>query len=119
MDSKTTLQELKNPVADFIKERDWNQFHFPKNLSMAIALEAAELMEKFTWIEAKASDDELKEHRQEIEQELADIVILSLAFANRCNIDVSSAVMHKIEEIKKKYPVEKVKGKYLKYTQYK
>ena len=118
-DTKTSLSELQKLIADFIKDREWNQFHTPKNLSMKLAIEAAELMEKFTWIDSQESYKELETNRQEIEDEFADVLIVALAFANQCNIDISSAIKHKLEEVKQKYPVDKVKGKHYKYTQYK
>ncbi len=118
-DTKTSLSELKKLVENFTEERDWGQFHTPKNCSMKIAIEAAELMEKFTWIESKDSYKELESNRKEIEEEFADVLIVALVFANQCNIDISSAIKHKLEEVKQKYPVEKVKGKHYKYTQYK
>lgn len=119
MKSQKSLSELQKIVAEFIKEREWNAFHTPKNLSMKIAIEAAELMEKFTWIESKDSYNELDTNRQEIEDEFADVLIVALAFANQCNINISSAITSKLEEVKQKYPVEKVKGKHYKYTHYK
>ena len=110
-DTKTTINDLKQKVRAFIDERDWNQFHSPKNLSMGISVEASELMEKFLWIESEESRELVETKRQEIENELADIIIVSLAFANQCNIDISKAVTHKIEEIKGKYPVAKTQRK--------
>jgi len=117
-DTKTTIKELKTAVRAFIDERDWSQFHSPKNMSMALAIEAAELMEKFQWVDTDGSWKMLEKKRGEIEDELADIIIDALEFAIQCDIDVSRAVEDKIEEIKKKYPVEKVKGKSLKYNEY-
>jgi NTP pyrophosphatase (non-canonical NTP hydrolase) len=117
-DSKTTLIDLKALIEAFVSEREWQSFHTPKNLSMAIAAEAAELMEKFLWIDSQASYDELETNRQEIEDELADVLIVCLCFANRTNIDIAKAIASKLEEVKAKYPVDKVKGKYHKYTTY-
>ncbi len=115
-DTITTLQQLKDKVAAFVREREWEQFHSPKNLSMAIAIEAGELMEKFLWIEGDKVYKELDSNRTEIEEEFADIIIALLAFCNACNIDVSKAFEHKLALICEKYPVEKAKGRYLKYT---
>jgi|SRR5579862_3452945 len=115
-DTKTTIQELKDKVAHFVQERDWQQFHSPKNLSMAISVETAELMEKFLWLDGPGSHQEVADNRQEIEDELADIVIALLAFSNACSINIAPAVEKKIEEIIKKYPVEKAKGRHVKYT---
>ena len=115
-DTKTTIQELKDKMAQFVTEREWDQFHAPKNLSMAIAAEAAELMEKFLWVDSTASRKEVDANCQEIEDELADIIMASLAFANACDIDISGAFERKLALTKKKYPIEKVKGRSVKYT---
>jgi dCTP diphosphatase len=117
-DSKTTLDELKNKVNKFTQEREWQQFHSPKNLSMALAAEAAELMELFLWCESKDSYNELEKRRQEVEYEIADVAILILAFCVRHNIDLSSAIERKQIEAATKYPIEKSKGKCLKYNQF-
>ena len=82
--SGTTFQEIKNRIKQFIKERDWEQFHSPKNLSMSIAIEAAELMEHFQWLTIEQSKKLLKnkKKREEIEDELADIAIYIIDFCN-------------------------------------
>src|SRR5581483_8277219 len=108
-DMTTTVEQLKAQVAKVIAEREWNQFHSPKNLSMAIAAEAAELMEKFLWLDSPASFDELATNRQEIEDELADVLIAVIAFANAANIEVSSALKHKLAITAAKYPIDKAK----------
>ena len=118
-DSKKTIQELKDIAAQFIKERDWNQYHSPKNLSMNISIEAAELMEKFLWLTTQESIEEIDKNRQEISDELADVLFGVLCFADVAKIDLSQAFEHKLAEAAKKYPVEKVKGKHEKYTHYK
>ena len=118
-DTAVTIEQLKEKVALFVREREWDQFHSPKNLSMALAVESAELMEKFLWIENNASYEEIEKNRQEIEQELGDVVLVLLAFCNASNIDVSKAFEDKLRLTCEKYPVEKVKGRYDKYTWYK
>ena len=116
-DPKTTIKQLKDEVEEFVTERDWQQFHLAKNLSMAIAVEAAELMEKFLWVDAKESNELMKTpERSEIEDELADVIITCLCFSNRLDIDITDVVRRKLEATKKKYPVEKAKGKAVKYT---
>ncbi len=116
-DTQTTVATIKEIVKKMVDERDWNQFHTPKNLSMFISVEANELMEHFLYVDTKESYEKLNTHRQEIENELADTIIVAMAFANACNIDIAAAVTHKIEEIKKKYPIDKAYGKALKYNQ--
>lgn len=114
-DATTTIESLKNDVKKFIEDREWQQFHSPKNLSMALASEAAEVMDLFLWCESAASYEELEKRRQEVEDEIADVTILVLAFCVRHNIDLSAAVAHKQIEAARKYPIEKCKGKSTKY----
>ena len=114
-DQTTTIQDLKKIAQKFRDERDWQQFHSPKDLSMKIAIEAAELMEKFVWLSTKASFTELEINRQEIEDEMADVFICLIHFCNTANIDMSSAFVKKLKEVEKKYPIEKSKGKHTKY----
>jgi len=116
-DATTTLEALKNKVKKFTEDRDWQQFHNPKSLSMALASEVAELMDFFLWCENKESYDVLEERRQQVEDEVADIGILLLAFCVRHNIDLSKAIAHKQIEQTAKYPIEKCKGRYTKYTE--
>ena len=118
-DSATTLAELKERVLAFARERDWEQFHAPKNLSMALAAEAAELMEHFLWAtpeesRAVAADPARK---AKIAEELADIVIYALEFANATGIDVASSIEAKIAANAAKYPVDKARGRSAKYTE--
>ncbi len=118
-DTTTTLADLKDRVLAFAKARDWEQFHAPKNLSMALAAEAGELMEHFLWATPEASRtiaaDPAK--RAGIEAELADVVIYALEFANITGIDVAAAVEAKMKANAAKYPVEKAKGRSDKYTE--
>lgn len=115
-DTQTTLDQLKKKMAALVAEREWQQFHSPKNLSMDIAVEAAELMEKFMWCDVQESRVKFEQDRVEVEHEVADILIGVLAFANSVNIDLASAVEHKLQEIAAKYPVEKFKGRTEKYN---
>ena len=118
-DATTTMAELKGRVLAFARERDWEQFHAPKNLSMALAAEAGELMEHFLWSTPEASrvaiDDPVK--RAKIAEELADVVIYALEFANVTGIDVARAIEAKMAANAQKYPVEKAKGRADKYTE--
>ncbi|HVZ15860.1 MAG TPA: nucleotide pyrophosphohydrolase [Terriglobales bacterium] len=118
-DTSTTLAQLKDATAQFARARDWEQFHAPKNLSMAIAAETAELMEHFLWVSAEDSIQlcEDAKKRPAISEELADIVILTLQFANMTGVDISSAVRAKIAKNDAKYPVSKAKGRSTKYTE--
>jgi NTP pyrophosphatase (non-canonical NTP hydrolase) len=117
-DAETTIEDLKQAVLKFAQERDWLQFHTPKNLSMAIAKEAAELMEHFLWAESAASTQVVQEpkKRGKIEEELADVMILLLQFANVTGIDLATAYASKLAENNRKYPIEKARGNAAKYT---
>ena len=120
-DNIVTIRQLKQKLAKFVKDRDWEQYHSPKNLSMAIAIEAAELMEMFQWLDIDESHSLLKnkKKRREIEEELADIAVYILDFCNLFNIDLSSIILKKLKKNSKKYPTKLVKGKAHKYTHYK
>lgn len=118
-DRETVLAELRERVLAFARERDWEQFHSPKNLSMAIAAEAGELLEHFLWMEPSAvnewRDDPAKLER--IREEIADIVIFCLEFANVTGTDLAAAIEAKMARNAEKYPVEKARGRSAKYTE--
>lgn len=118
-DAQTTVAELKSAVLAFARERDWEQFHAPKNLSMALAAEAAELMEHFLWATTEESRAVARDHkkRAEIAEELADVVIYALEFANATGLDLTAAIDAKMKANAKKYPVEKSRGRATKYTE--
>ena len=118
--SEITLQEIKARIKQFIKERDWEQFHSPKNISMSISIEAAELMEHFQWLTIEQSKKLLndKKKRVEIEDELADITIYVLDFCNLFNINIEKSIVRKLVKTAKKYPMRIVKSKIHKYTYY-
>ncbi len=120
-DPTTTLADLKTRVLAFARERDWEQFHAPKNLSMALAAEAGELMEHFLWTTPEQSAAVVQDpaKRRKIEDELADVVIYALEFANIAGMDVAAAIERKMADNAKKYPVEKSRGRSDKYTELK
>ena len=93
-DATTTLAELKKRILAFSHEREWEQFHAPKNLSMALAAEAGELMEHFLWATSEASRTTVQDpaKRAKIEEELADVIIYALEFANMTGIDAAAAI---------------------------
>jgi len=113
-DDDTTVAQLRQIIADFLRQRDWEQFHDPKNLSMAIATEAAELMEHFRWAKNEDSHHMLSnpKTRQEVGEELADILAFVLSFANATGIDVTTALRDKMIKNAEKYPVDEYKGRY-------
>lgn len=118
-DAEVTLAQMKERVLAFARERDWEQFHAPKNLSMALAAEAGELMEHFLWSTPEASRESVhtSAKRGKIEEELADVIIYALEFANVAGIDVAQAVQKKMLANAAKYPVEKARGRADKYTE--
>ena len=114
MDSKTTLADLRELVRRFVEERDWRQFHSPKNLSMSLAIEAAELMEHFQWIdiaESRAVRDQPQKLAQ-VREELADVLCYALALANELEMDVSAAVRDKMVKNAAKYPADRSRGRF-------
>lgn len=117
-DSTVSIAELKSRILAFARERDWEQFHAPKNLSMALAAEAAELMEHFLWASPDKSMEIAKDpsKRAKIAEELADVVIYALEFANSTGLDVAGAIEEKMAANARKYPVEKARGRAEKYT---
>jgi dCTP diphosphatase len=117
-DTQTTLQQLKEKMAAFVREREWEQFHTPKNLSMSIAIEAAELMEHFQWLTVEESKNLPSDALAELGEELADIVIYALSLSNVLGLDLSETILAKMEKNIRKYPSEKVRGKSHKYTYY-
>ena len=120
MSEKIDICKLKNRLADFAKIRDWEKFHSPKNLAMAIAGEAGELLEIFQWLTEQESvriknDPSIKE---KVSHELADITLYIISIADKLNIDLNEAILNKMEINNKKYPVSKVRGSAKKYTEY-
>jgi len=111
-DKNTTIIDLKNLVNDFVRERNWAQFHNAKNLSMALSIEAGELMDIFKWNSHEECDKMMEKghSRQDAIDELADIMIYTIAFANRNDINISDAINQKMIKNRKKYPVDKFKG---------
>ena len=115
-DQTTTVAQLRGLMADFVEKREWQVYHDPKNLSMAIAIEAAELMEHFLWVR----NDELPElladvkRREGISEEIADIICFVLALANVMELDLAPAVARKIAKNAAKYPAATFHGRYFK-----
>lgn len=118
MDKTTKIQQLKDLVEEMVVERDWQQFHSLKNLAIDISVEASELLEHFLWCDSKDSANVFEKKQQDIEDELADIIIAVLAFSNRSSIDIATVVERKLQEVKRKYPVALARGKSEKYTHY-
>ncbi len=115
-DSEVTVKELRDIIKQFVMERDWMQYHNPKNLSMSLAIESAELMEKFQFVSNEESIEIAQSHKQEIAHELCDVLGYLLNFANATDIDLSTYFVEKMELNRQKYPIEKAKGSFGKYT---
>ena len=112
-DYDTTLADLLQRVAGFVAARDWQKYHVPKNLSVAIAVEAAELMEHFQWLTheqaAAAMQEEAK--RASVAEELADVLIYGFSLANVLDLDVSEVVLNKLERNEQRFPAEEWRGR--------
>lgn len=113
-DSQTTVAELRRQMQDFVDARNWQQFHKPKNLAMSLAIEAAELMEHFQWLDhdeaARRAADPA--HRIAIGEEIADVCCYLLSLANALNLDLSNVVTDKLAKNALKYPAAEFHGKF-------
>lgn len=113
-----SLDDLRTRINTFVQERDWGQFHSPKNLAMAMIVEAAELVEHFQWNTIEQSYQLSAEKREQVSHELADTFVYLLRIADVTGVDLIAATNAKIDLNAKKYPVEKVRGSNAKYTAY-
>ena len=109
------LQALRDSLAQFVAERDWDQFHTPKNLAMALIVEAAELVEHFQWLTPEQSAALPRETREEVRLEIADVLLFLLRLCDKLDIDPLAAANDKLELNAKKYPVERSRGRATKY----
>jgi dCTP diphosphatase len=105
-----SLEALRQRLAEFAREREWEQFHSPKNLSMALIAEAAELVEHFQWLSEEQSSGLSPDKLEEVRLELADIQIYLIRIADRLGVDLIQAARDKIEINEQRYPVERVRG---------
>ncbi len=112
------LNDIQTAIKTFATERDWDKFHSPKNLSMALSIEAAELMEHFQWLTETESHNLDDKTFKEVRDEIADVQVYLLRLAQKLDIDILQAVEQKMEKNRQKYPVDKVYGSSRKYTEY-
>ncbi len=112
------LEEIKLKVRHFADQRDWNQFHSPKNLVMALGVEAAELSEIFQWLTEEQSGQLSEEMRARVADEIADVQVYLVRLADRLEIDIASSVTAKMKKNEAKYPAEQVRGSSKKYSEY-
>ncbi len=114
----TTLSELQRRVVAFSDEREWAQFHAPRNLAMAVSVEAAELLELFLWCEDEGPQPAVASRHARVAEEAADVLITLLNLAERAGFDLEAAVLAKLANNAERYPADRVRGKMLKYDEY-
>lgn len=115
--SSSNLNDLKHRLRDFAQARDWDQFHSPKNLSMALSAEVAEIIEHFQWLTEEQSRNLPKDKLKEVETELADTLIYLVRLADKLDIDLLKAAEDKVTGNEQRYPIDKAKGNAKKYTE--
>lgn len=111
----STFDTLIYEIIQFRDERNWKQFHIPKDLAISLSLEASELLENFQW---KTSDDAVKENLENIKEEIADVAIYTMLLSHELGINLEQAIKEKIQKNKQKYPVDKAFGSRKKYTEF-
>ena len=107
-------EKIKKEIKEFVDERDWDQFHTPKNLSMALSVEASELLEIFQWQKAEEYKNATEKQKEMIKDEIADIFYYLVRISEKLNINIEEALLNKMKKNKEKYPKESVKGKAIK-----
>jgi dCTP diphosphatase len=112
------LEELKARVRDFVEERDWDRFHSPKNLAMALSVEASELVELFQWLTEEESGALDPDRRRRVADELADVLWFLVRLSDRLGIDLLEAAERKLAANAAKYPADRVRGQSRKYSDY-
>lgn len=110
-DATTTFGELRSRADRFVREREWEPYHNPKDLSIALSIEASELVERFLWQEPPKPEHLPPEERRAIAEELADVIIYGLHLSNALDLDLSDAILAKLEKNAAKYPVERFRGR--------
>jgi dCTP diphosphatase len=118
MPNRSDLLMLRDKLRAFAEARDWNQFHSPKNLSMALMVEVAELMEHFQWLTEAQSGDLAAEKKAVVAEELADILLYLVRLSDKLEVNLLEAALHKLEKNAVKYPAELVRGSAKKYSDY-
>lgn len=111
MGDEATLGQLRRKVADFVGRRDWEPFHNPKDLALALSVEAAELLELFRWRSPEEVEALLPEMKDSIVDELADVLIFALSMANVLQVDLGQAVLRKLEKNEDRFPAERFRGR--------
>ena len=117
-EKNSDLEVLRDLIREFVSERDWDQFHTPKNLATALAVEAAELLEHFQWLQTGALDELPEAKREQVRHELADVLVYLIRLADKMDVNLHDAVIDKMKINREKYPAEKVRGDSRKYSEY-
>lgn len=112
------MEDLRSASKSFIRERDWEQFHSPKNLAMALSVEASEIVEHFQWLTEEQSQNLPPEKLAKVREEIGDVMIYLTELAEKLGVDPVEAAKAKLTVNGQKYPAELVKGKASKYTEY-
>lgn len=112
------LESVRKRLREFAAVRDWDQFHSPKNLSMALSVEASELVECFQWLTEEQSRSLTAEQLAAVTDEIADVQLYLIRLADKVGVDIATAIEQKIKKNEAKYPAEKVKGSSKKYSEY-
>lgn len=112
------LERIRDLVRVFVDERDWDQFHTPKNLACALSVEAAELLEHFQWLHTGSREELGDTKREQVRHEMADVLVYLVRLADKLDIDLSAAVDEKMALNRAKYPADKVRGDARKYHEY-
>ena len=112
------MENLKRAIRQFVSERDWDQFHSPKNLAMALSVEVSEVVEHFQWLTQVQSRNLPPEKLREVAQEIGDVMIYLVELSDQLGVDPIQAAMDKVGMNSSKYPADLVRGKAAKYTEY-
>jgi dCTP diphosphatase len=116
-DSETSLDMVRDALRRFAAERDWDQFHSPKNLSMALSVQSAELMEHFQWLTVAESERLPPEKRDHVRLKMADVLLYLVRLADKLDIDLVAATQEKLALNARKYPVDNARGSSKKYSE--
>ena len=111
------IRDLTTKIRKIAQDRDWEQFHNPKDLALSLVLESTELLEHFQWRNGKELDEYIKTHKEEVSEEVADVIYWALRMGDVLGVDIKQVLEKKLAKIEKKYPVEKAKGNHKKYTE--
>lgn len=111
------IADLQKRIRKFVDDRDWDQFHNPKDLAISLSLEAAEVLEHFQWKNEDEMADHIKNRKDDVGEEIADVLYWVLLLSNKIDLDLTDAFEKKMQKNEAKYPIEKAKGSHKKYTE--